>query len=112
MFDLNTAIDWIETHAATVSIVKWASVLLVAWATGLVRFIRNLTRKPQAQVSEVTSRCLVEEFDEIEGYRNAVRASFLPDIEVANRSTEEIVVRTLNLRVQRMSRFRNWGQKV
>ena len=112
MSDLNSLLNWIETHSATVAILKWAVLLLVAWATGLVRFIRNLTRKPLVQISEPLSRCLVEEFAEIEGHRNADRASFLIDIEVINRSTEEIVVRTLSLRVGRTGRFRHWGQKV
>ena len=112
MPDLNDGLNWIETHSATVSILKWTVLLLVAWATGLVRFVRNLTRKPQVQISEPLSRCLVEKFAEIDGYRNAVRASFLVDIEVVNRSTEEIVVRTLNLRVRRTSRFRRWSQKI
>jgi hypothetical protein len=43
---------------------------------------------------------IVEEFEELDGYRNAMRVSFLLDIEVVNRSAEEIVVRTLALKVR------------
>ena len=112
MFNFNTIPNWIETHAATVGVLKWIGALGLAWASGLLRLVRNLTRKPKVKISTVASRCLIEEFDEIGVYRNAVRASFLLDIDVVNGGAEEIVVRTFNLQVRRKKGLRRWGPKV
>jgi hypothetical protein len=86
MFDLTTALDWIEKHPQTIEILEWSGFLVVAWLSGLVGFLRSRTRKPRVSISEITRRCLVEEFAEIDGgYRNAVRASFLLEVEVMTR---------------------------
>lgn len=101
MFDPKATFDWIEKHPQTIEILKWTGLLVAAWLSGLVRLIYSRTRKPRAHISETTSRCLVEEFTEIEGYRNAMRVSYLLEIEVVNLSAEEIVVRTFNLAMRR-----------
>jgi hypothetical protein len=101
VFNVNAVVNWIETHRETVEISKWAGLVLVAWLTGLFRLIRSRTGKPRASISEITSRCLVEEFAEFEGYRNVMRVSFLLEVEVVNLSAEEIVVRTFNLAIRR-----------
>jgi hypothetical protein len=108
VFNVNAVVNWIETHRETVEISKWAALVLVAWLTGLFRFIRSRTRKPQVRIIEPSSRCLIERFAD----KNAVRATFLVEIEVLNRSAEEIVVRSLNLRARRPNPVRRWVPKI
>lgn len=104
--------QWIEGHPATVDVLKWAALLLIAWGTGAFTYLRNLTRKPRVRVSEVTSRCFLESYDEFEGLRDAERASLLLDIQVSNRSSSEIVVWTFDMQIRRRLRFRPWGPRI
>ena len=88
MPDLNAVTQWIEDHQATVDLAKWLLVLALAWAAGLFRYVRNLTRTPRLSISSVTSRCYVEE-QPFESHSDAMKAAFLLDIEVTNRSSEK-----------------------
>jgi len=109
MLKLDDVLSWIEQHDKTIELLKWVGLLLVAWAAGLFRYLRTLTRKPKALVSEVTSRCLIEEIDEHEGQRDVVRAALLLEVEVCNRSSEPVVVRTMEVRIRRLKPIRRWG---
>lgn len=109
MPNLSDVLNWIEQHDTTIELLKWLLLILVAWAVGLFRYLRNLTRKPCALVSGLASRCLIEEIDEYEGHRNVVRAALLLEVEVSNRSSEPIVVRTMEVRVRRPKPLFRWG---
>ena len=61
MPDLYSLPQWIEDHQATVDLLKWLALLVIAWAAGLFRYLRDLTRTPRLAVSEVVSRCLIVE---------------------------------------------------
>jgi hypothetical protein len=105
---LAPAIDWIESHEKTVDLLKWAALLLVAWAVGLFKFTRQKLRRPTATLEEVTSRCLVEELSEFQGRRDAVRASFLVEVGLLNPTSEPVVVRYFSLAVPRRKLWRCW----
>lgn len=47
-------VDWIESHEKTVDLLKWVALLLVAWAVGLFKFLRQKFRLPIATIEEQT----------------------------------------------------------
>ncbi len=106
--DISAITDWIEAHGKTVDILKWLILLLVAWGTGLFRFIHSKLRTPRATIDESASRCLVEEFAEFQGYKNVVRATFLVEVGLLNLTSERIVVRHFSLAVLRRKAWRAW----
>jgi hypothetical protein len=108
MFDLDTVITWIEEHDKTVDLLKWVLLLVLAWATGLFRYLRNLARKPRARLSSLTSRCYVEPMEDKQ-HSHAVLAAFLVELEVTNLGSDPIVVRTMELRMRRLRPFLRWG---
>lgn len=109
MPNVDAIVAWVEAHETTVDLLKWVLLLLVAWAAGLFRYLRNLTRSPKVRVSELTSRCFIEEMEQFDAHRNAVRAAILAEVEVANRSSEPIVVWALEARIYRSLLIRRWG---
>ena len=90
-------VNWIEAHPTTVDVFKWGALLLVAWVSGLFRFIRNYSRKPSISVISEASRCYIEEMEEYEGCKNVVRAAYLVDVSVRNPTKERIVVESFSL---------------
>jgi hypothetical protein len=106
--DISAITGWIETHGKTVDIMKWLVLLLVAWGTGVFRFIHSKLRTPSATIDESTSRCLVEEFAEFQGHQKAVRATFLVEVGFLNPTSERLVVRHFSLAVQRRKVWRAW----
>ncbi len=101
-------VDWIESHEKTVDLLKWLALLLVAWAVGLFKFLRQKFRLPIATIEEHTSRCLIEEFDEFQGHTNVVRASFLIEAGLVNTTSEPVVIRHFSLAVRRRRPWRPW----
>jgi len=97
MPDLYSSTQWIEDHQATVDLLKWLALLVIAWAAGLFRYLQDLTRTPRLAVSEVVSRCLIVETP-YGGHADAQRCVYLLNIEVANRSSERIVVSAFEIR--------------
>lgn len=89
--------DWLEQHNTTVDLLKWTAILVVAWIAGAFSFIRGLTRKPKTALITNASRCLVEEFDELNGKRMVMRAAFLLNAEVTNPSNENVTVKGFKL---------------
>jgi len=108
MPDFSTLLGWIEDHKTAVDLVKWALLLVVAWLAGAFRYLRSLTRKPKASLNGTTSRCLVERFPQPEGQLDAIRASFLLEVGVINRTNEKLVVKDFSLAVRRRSFWRPW----
>lgn len=105
-------IDWIESHEKTVDLLKWIAILLVAWAVGLFKFLRQKFRQPFATIEEVSTRCLVEDFEEFRGHKNALRASFLIEIGLVNPTPEVVVVRHFSLSVRRRKFWKPWGSEL
>ena len=101
-------VDWIESHEKTVDLLKWIALLLVAWAVGLFKYLRQKLRQPFATIEEHTSRCLVEEFAEFQGHKNALRASFLIEVGLVNPTSEAVVIRHFSLAVRRRKFWRAW----
>lgn len=101
-------IDWIESHEKTVNLLKWVALLIVAWIAGLFRYIRQKLRQPSSTIEEATSRCLVEEFNEFQGHKNVVRASFLVEVGLLNPTPEPVVIRRFSLAIQRRRAWRRW----
>lgn len=106
--NLSVVIDWIESHEKTVDLLKWLVVLFLAWVAGAFRFLRAKFRKPSATLEETTSRCLVEEFAEFQGHKNAVRATFLIEVGVLNPTPERVIVQHFSLAILRRKLWRRW----
>lgn len=100
--------DWIESHEKTVDLLKWATVLLLAWAVGIFKFIRQRLRQPVASIEMVSSRCLLEDFSEFRGHKNVVRASFLIEVGLMNPTSEPVVIRHFSLAVRRKKFWHSW----
>lgn len=90
-------VSWIESHPTTVDILKWGGLLLLAWLSGIFRFVRNYAKRPSISLIAEASRCYVEEIDEFEGSKNVIRAAFLVDVTVRNPTKERIVVESFSL---------------
>jgi hypothetical protein len=109
---LDRLVDWIESHEKTVDLLKWLVLLLVAWAVGLFKWIRQKLRQPIATLQEETSRCFVEEFNEFEGKKNVVRASFLLEVGLTNTTPEPVHIRHFSLLVRRRTFWRPWRPRL
>jgi hypothetical protein len=109
--NLNDLTQWIEDHSTTVDLLKWLVLLLLAWAVGVFKYLRDLTRTPRVRLSVVLSRCLVEQ-QSFENHQDAMKAAFLLNIEVANASSEHIVVNSFELRFRTLHTFRRWSQGI
>lgn len=105
---LKVTAEWIESHEKTVDLLKWIVVLMAAWAVGALKYLRQKFRRPIPTYEEFTSRCLIEEFDEFNGHKNAIRATFLMEIGIVNTTSEPIVVRDFLLSVNRKKFWRPW----
>lgn len=107
MPSLDQAISWIESHKETVDLLKWSALLLLAWATGIFKLVRDQTRRPKVIVDPRTSRCLLAPGPERSGMALAV---FLLDVGIINQSREPIVVRDLSMRFRQSAGLRPWGR--
>lgn len=105
---LESMVEWIEAHQTTVDLIKWAIVLFLAWIAGGFKYLRNKLRRPSISLEENTSRCLIEEFEEFEGHKNAVRATLLIEMGVLNPTNERINVRSFNLAIKRERFWSRW----
>ncbi len=99
--EVSTLTEWLEQHNTTIDLLKWTVVLVVAWVVGAFRFIHGLTRKPKTALITQASRCLVEEFDELNGKRMVMRTAFLLDAEVTNPSNENVTIKGFKLSYRR-----------
>jgi hypothetical protein len=104
---VQAVVQWIEGHATTVDLIKWALVLVVAWLLGGFRFVRQRMRPPKALLATHACRCLVEKFDEFEGHKGVVRTSYLLEVGLLNPTTEPVVIRDFSLAVRRHRKWRS-----
>lgn len=111
MPDLTSLTQWIEGHPTTVDLFKWVLVLLVAWLAGVFKYFRTLTRTPRLSVSPVTSRCYLEK-QPFEEHADAVKAAFLLDVQIANRSSENVVVSSFYVRYRTRRPVKRWSEKI
>ncbi len=109
---IETTIDWIEKHPQTTDLAKWVLLVGLAWVSGIFGWLRRLNRRPSVHVSEITSRCLIERFEEYDGHPNTVRSSLLLEIEISNPSPEPIVVKQFEAQICTQRRFRKWGERI
>ncbi len=105
---LTPAFDWIESHEKTVDLLKWGVLLLIAWAAGLFKYLRQKLRQPIAKIEVGTSRCLVEEFTEFQGHKNCIRASFILEVGLSNPTSEVVAIRHFSLAIKRRKFWRPW----
>jgi len=108
---IDITIELIENHPQTTDLAKWVLLVVVAWASGVFSLLRRLNRRPSVRVSEITSKCLIEKFEEYDGHPNAIRSSLLLEIEISNPSPELIVVKQFELQIYKQHRFSRWGEK-
>jgi len=101
----NLITDWIEQHPHTVSLAKWAVLLLVAWIIGLFRLLRRLSRKPSAGILCPVSRCYIQPLPEFEGHTDVVRAAYFIDASVVNPTNEKVVIEQFTLSYLRKKKY-------
>lgn len=109
---LDSLIAWIESHPNTVQAITWAALIVLAWITGLFKWVRRSTRKPRLTIVSTASRVLVEEFPELDGRSDVVRASFLVNAAVSNRSTEKVVIEAFEFTFRRRFGWKPYGPKL
>lgn len=93
---------WIEAHATTVDLLKWAIVGLLAWALGVFRFLRAKLKRPKLEIESFTSRCIWQELGVVDGNDHNARVVFLVEAGITNPTTDPIVVRDFTLKVKRL----------
>lgn len=98
---LTSLVEWIEDHATTVDLLKWAIVGLIAWALGAFRFLREKLKRPRLEVELLTSRCFWQDLGVVDGNDNNARVVFLIEAGITNPTTEPIVIRDFTLRIKR-----------
>jgi hypothetical protein len=93
---------WIEAHATTVDLIKWAIVGLLAWILGVFRFLRAKLKRPKLEIESFTSRCIWQELGAVDGNDHNARVVFLIEAGITNPTTDPIVVRDFTLKVKRL----------
>lgn len=93
---------WIEAHAATVDLLKWLLVGLLAWTLGVFRFLRAKLKRPKLEIESFTSRCIWQELGIVDGNDHNARVVFLIEAGITNPTTDPIVVRDFTLQVKRL----------
>lgn len=101
VMDIESYINWIEAHPITVDLIKWLTVIVIAWATGVFRFISSFIKKPNIEIITDASRIYIERLDDEENQRNVVRATFVIDADVVNPTNDKVHVRYFRLRFSR-----------
>lgn len=105
---LEIVIAWIELHPKTVDLLKWIALVFAAWALGLFRYLYQRLRQPIATFEPFTSQCLIEEFDEFDGAKYAVRASFLVEVGLTNTTDQAVVIKEFTLACRRRKTWNSW----
>lgn len=100
--ELTDISSWIEAHATTVGLLKWAIVGVLAWTLGVFRFLRAKLKRPKLEIESFTSRCIWQELGVVDGNDHNARAVFLIEAGITNPTTDPIVVRDFTLKVKRL----------
>ncbi|MBQ0131927.1 MAG: hypothetical protein KBT18_07085, partial [Comamonas sp.] len=95
-------VGWIEDHTATVDLLKWIIVGLLAWLLGVFRFLRAKLKRPKLEIESFTSRCIWDELGVLDGKDHNARVVFLIEAGINNPTTDPIVVRDFTLKVKRL----------
>ncbi len=109
---MESAISWIEAHPTTTSLLQWAVVLLVAWALGAFRWLRQATIGPKLKCVPSASLCFVERLGNVDGFEDGVRASFIIHASVYNRTPNSVVIDRFVLCFKSKSIFRSMRQNL
>jgi hypothetical protein len=109
---MNDLVAWIEAHQTTVDLLKGVALVLVAWASGLFAYLRRFRRKPMLEIADTASFVYLEEMDEFDGQKNAVRAAFIINASVINASNEKVVVDHFLLSFRTFDVWRSHKQKI
>jgi len=99
---LSNLVEWIESHATTIDVLKWVIVGLLAWVLGVFRFIRTKLKRPKLEIESFTSRCIWQELGIVDGNDHNARVVFLIEAGINNPTTDPIVVRDFTLKVKRL----------
>ena len=101
IMDIKPFINWIESHPITVDLVKWIAIIVIAWATGVFRFISSFIKKPIIEIISDASHVFIERLEDGEGLDHVVRATFIIDLDVVNPTNDKVHVRYFRLRFSR-----------
>lgn len=109
---LPEVIDWIETHEKTVDLLKWAAVLLVAWASGAFAYLRRYRLRPRLEIAETASFVYLEHPSEPKSPAPATRASFIINASLVNSSNERVVLDHFELSFRSFHFWRSYRQRL
>lgn len=109
---MNDLLQWIESHPQAVELLKWLSIALLAWLTGMFRWILIKLRPPYLEIIPQASCVFFEELGNFNGNANTCRSSFIIHASIVNRSTERIVVDRFKLGYQSFNFFISMRQKL
>ncbi len=109
---MDELLSWFETHQVTVDIIQWISLLLIAWFSGLFRFIRSYTVKPIFEIVPTASMVFIEKIKEHDKHRELVRASFIINAGLVNRTNERIVLDKAYLSYETEKFWRRYKQQL
>ena len=108
---IEQVISWIEGHRVTVGLAQAVTLLLVAWFTGIFRFVITLTRRPKVRIVETASMVFIET-PNTEGKDNENRVAFILNASIINSLRERIVLDQFFLSYQTINPFRSYRQKL
>ena len=109
---LDTQFRWLEDHSVTVDLMKWAAVILFAWAAGLLSFVRRKIRGPKVEIVAPASLCYLDRGEQVDAPKGAVRSVFLLRVGVANRRESEITVRSFAFAYRKKRPLRKFAAKI
>jgi hypothetical protein len=109
---MNELAAWIESHQATVELIKAGGLLFLAWISGLFSFLRRYRQKPVLEVAQTASFVYLERMEEFDGHKDVVRAAFVINASLINASNEKIVVDHFLLSFQTHDFWRSNRQKL
>jgi hypothetical protein len=110
MFD--ALATWIENHEHTVDLLKWLSVGVVAWASGLFSMLGRYKRGARLEIPETASLVFCEFGKHPENGLDTVRASFILNTALVNATNEKIVADQFLLSFKTIGLWRSHRQKL
>lgn len=110
MFD--DLITWIEDHDTTVDLVKWITLVVLAWVSGAFQLLWRYRRRPRLEIAETASFVYLEHPIDCDGKPNGARASFIINASLVNASNEKIVLAHFELSFRSISFWRSHRQRL
>lgn len=103
---------WLETHPTTINFLQWTLVVVIAWFSGVFRWLRTKTRSPKLEVVPTASMAFLENLGEFKGVANTIRISFIVHASIINKTTDRIVIDRFKLSYRSSHILKSMQQKI